>query len=102
MILIQKSKGCSAFDEQKVKNIAIEYRLQLVFSNPGRTQDSAGEHNEGHLNVMYPTPAEPCFFLTKCGFIAVIVERSSVHGGRAALREVLDLILVAALHVTCN
>ena len=26
-ILIQKSKGSSAFDEQKVKNIAIEYRF---------------------------------------------------------------------------
>ena len=34
-ILIQKSKGCSAFDEQKVKNIAIEYRLQSIFPNPG-------------------------------------------------------------------
>ena len=33
-ILIQKSKGSSAFDEQKVKNIAIEYRLQLIFPNP--------------------------------------------------------------------
>ena len=31
-ILIQKSKGCSAFDEQKVKNIAIEYRLQSIFA----------------------------------------------------------------------
>ena len=34
-ILIQKSKGSSAFDEQKVKNIAIEYRLQSIFPNPG-------------------------------------------------------------------
>ena len=33
-ILIQKSKGYRAFDEQKVKNIAIEYRLQSVFPNP--------------------------------------------------------------------
>ena len=36
LILIQKSKGSRAFDEQKVKNIAIEYRLQSIFSNPGR------------------------------------------------------------------
>ena len=34
-ILIQKSEGSSAFDEQKVKNIAIEYRLQSIFPNPG-------------------------------------------------------------------
>ena len=33
--LIQKSKGSIAFDEQKVKNIAIEYRLQSIFPNPG-------------------------------------------------------------------
>ena len=33
-ILTQKSKDSTAFDEQKVKNIAIEYRLQLIFSNP--------------------------------------------------------------------
>ena len=33
-ILIQKSKGFSAFDEQKIKDIAIEYRLQPIFSNP--------------------------------------------------------------------
>ena len=32
-ILIQKSKGSSAFDEEKVKNIAIEYRLQSIFPN---------------------------------------------------------------------
>ena len=36
-ILIQKSKGSSAFDEQKVKNIAIEYRLPSIFPNPGLT-----------------------------------------------------------------
>ena len=29
-ILIQNSKGSSAFDEQNVKNIAIEYRLASV------------------------------------------------------------------------
>ena len=34
-ILIQKSKGSSAFNEQKVKLIAIEYRLQSIFPNPG-------------------------------------------------------------------
>ena len=33
-MLIQKSKGSSAFDEQKVKNIAIKYRLQSIFCNP--------------------------------------------------------------------
>ena len=33
-LLIQKSKGSSAFDEQKVKNIAIEYRLQSIFPKP--------------------------------------------------------------------
>ena len=33
--LIQKSKDSSAFDEYKVKNIAIEYRLQSIFPNPG-------------------------------------------------------------------
>ena len=33
-ILIQKSKGFSSFDEQKVKNIAIEYQLQSIFPNP--------------------------------------------------------------------
>ena len=33
-LLIQKSKGSSAFDEQKVKNITIEYRLKLNFCNP--------------------------------------------------------------------
>ena len=32
-ILIQKSKGSGAFDEQKGKNIAIKYRLQLIFPN---------------------------------------------------------------------
>ena len=31
---LKKSKGSSAFDEQKVKNIAIEYRLQSIFPNP--------------------------------------------------------------------
>ena len=35
-ILIQKSKSCSAFNEQKVKNIAIEYGLQSIFRNPGQ------------------------------------------------------------------
>ena len=34
-MLIQKSKGSCTFDKQKVKNIAIEYRLQLIFPNPG-------------------------------------------------------------------
>ena len=34
-ILIQKSKGSSAFNEQKVKNIAIKYRLSSIFPNPG-------------------------------------------------------------------
>ena len=34
-MLIQKSEGSSAFDEQKVKNIAMEYRLQSIFPNPG-------------------------------------------------------------------
>ena len=34
MVLVQKSKGSSAFNEQKVKNIAIEYRLQSIFPNP--------------------------------------------------------------------
>ena len=34
-IIIQKSKNSRAFDEQKVKNIAIEYRLQSIFPNPG-------------------------------------------------------------------
>ena len=34
-MLIQKSKSSNAFDEQKVKNIAIEYRLQSIFCNPG-------------------------------------------------------------------
>ena len=34
LILIQKSKGSSAFDEQKVKNITIEYRLQSILPNP--------------------------------------------------------------------
>ena len=38
-MLIQKSKGSSAFDEQKVKNIAIEYRLQSIFPNPGDGHD---------------------------------------------------------------
>ena len=33
----KKSKGSSAFDEQKVKNIAIEYRFKLIFPNPGPT-----------------------------------------------------------------
>ena len=33
-IFIQKWKGSSAFDEQKVKNIAIEYWLQSIFPNP--------------------------------------------------------------------
>ena len=32
-ILIKKSKGSSAFNEQKVKKIAIEYRLQSIFPN---------------------------------------------------------------------
>ena len=35
-ILIQESKGSRAFDAQKVKNIAIEYRLQSIFPNPDR------------------------------------------------------------------
>ena len=43
-ILIQKSKGSNAFDEQKVKNIAIEYRLQSIFPNPAR--------NEMQLNII--------------------------------------------------
>ena len=38
-ILIQKSKGSSAFDEQKVKNI--EYRLQSIFPNPELAENSA-------------------------------------------------------------
>ena len=37
-ILIQKNKGSSALDEQKVKNIDIEYRLQSIFPNPGCKQ----------------------------------------------------------------
>ena len=32
LILIQKKKGFHAFDEQKVQNIAIEYRLQPIFA----------------------------------------------------------------------
>ena len=34
LILIQKSKNSSAFDKQKIKNIAIEYRLQSILPNP--------------------------------------------------------------------
>ena len=34
-ILNPKSKGSSAFDEQTIKNIAIEYRVQTIFPNPG-------------------------------------------------------------------
>ena len=34
LILIQKSKNSRAFHEQKVKNIAIEYRLQSILPNP--------------------------------------------------------------------
>ena len=30
-MLIQKRKGSSAFNEQKVKNLAIEYKLQSIF-----------------------------------------------------------------------
>ena len=37
-LLIQKRIGSSAFDEQKVKNIAIKYRLQSIFSNPVLTE----------------------------------------------------------------
>ena len=33
-ILIQKSKGSNAFDEQKVKNIAIEYRFFSTLVKP--------------------------------------------------------------------
>ena len=33
-ILIQESEGSSAFDEQKVKNIAIKYRLQSILPYP--------------------------------------------------------------------
>ena len=45
-MLIQKSKGFSAFGEQKVKNIAIEYRLQF-FPNPGDSY--AGDRSVGSL-----------------------------------------------------
>ena len=34
-LLIQKSKGSSAFNEQKLTNVASEYRLQLIFPYPG-------------------------------------------------------------------
>ena len=32
-MLTQKVKGSNAFNQQKVKNIAIEYRLQSIFCN---------------------------------------------------------------------
>ena len=42
-MLIQKSKGSYAFDEQKVKNIdrPIEYRLQSIFPNLAAIPSSA-------------------------------------------------------------
>ena len=42
LILTEKSKGSSAFDEQKVKNIAVKYRLQSIFSKPGRVSQLFG------------------------------------------------------------
>ena len=39
-MLIQKSKGYSTFNEQKVKNIAIKYRLQSIFPRPGPSTDT--------------------------------------------------------------
>ena len=48
-ILIQKSKDSSAFDEQKVKNIAIKYRLQSIFPYPGST-NKAGHSKEVSAN----------------------------------------------------
>ena len=36
LTLIHRTIGSSAFNEQKVKNIAIEYRLQSIFPNPER------------------------------------------------------------------
>ena len=40
-ILNQKSKGSGAFDEQKVKNIAVEYWLQSIFPYDAPTVNQA-------------------------------------------------------------
>ena len=44
-ILIQKSKGSSAFDEQKVKNIAIEYRFFPTLVEPHFAPDHEMSNN---------------------------------------------------------
>ena len=54
LILIQKSKSSSAFDEQKVKNITIEYRLQSIFPDPGLYPKTGGVRpNLVSFNVTY-------------------------------------------------
>ena len=68
-ILIQKSKGSSAFDEQKVKNI--EYRLQSIFPNPAYRQRLA-------------TAAT---FLRSCVFQALIRGDGARHSSHALRRN---------------
>ena len=52
-----------------------------------------------HFYVMYPAPADPCFYLTKRGFINAILCKIVSRKGSAAV--VLGSILVAASLVTC-
>ena len=64
-----------------------------------------------HFYVMYLAPAEPCFLLTKCGFIRhyllscngfSIAQRLRAPRQEGSAALVLGSFLVAASLVTCN
>jgi len=49
----EKSKGLGIFDDKKVKNIDIEYRLQSIFPNPAKDTTSELADLSPHLPFKY-------------------------------------------------
>ena len=92
-ILIEKSKGSSAFDEQKVKNIKIEYRLQSIFPNP---ELSARKRVTGYHFFVFPDSSgaqlrEPKLALTKPTKIEAYIVQQLANQKGAARQKALEV-----------
>ena len=80
-MLIQESKGSSAFDEQTVKNIAIEYRLQSIFPNPAHILDHLFHSSLHHIHFYCSVVLALlfCFFFSiwKAGLLIPLLQLSA-------------------------
>ena len=83
-------------------------KLESIFPEANTLTTKARPMAGKHFYVMYPAPAEPCFFLTKRGFIFVQVCNDCsmtqwllAQQGEESAALVLGSILVAASLETC-